>query len=170
MPNIPSLELQTFTDEPLAIFEVKVWRQPWLDKLLRKPTSRTFTIYRARVCNMGRSAALANEMELSGNIDSLESLVQVTLPLIHANRIKVLRLIACCIQNNDKEPASSLIKFLDANLNADMLNEILAVCLWNLGLQSFLSAIISIKGTSANFVSDTDAEPVSTRESQSLIP
>lgn len=164
MDNIPSLELQTFTDEPLAKFTVDVWEPSKLERLLRKPTSRTFTIYRTRVCNMGRAAAIANRIKLEGEIGTLSDLVSVTMPLIHEYKDDVVKLIACCIQNNNSEPDSDLIKFLDRNMNADMMNEILSVCLWNLGLQSFLSAIISIKGTSANFASDTDASPAEEQE------
>lgn len=165
MDNISSLELQTFTDEPVSRFEIKVWKPTWLDRLLRKPTSRQFTIYKTRVCNMGRAASIAHLMpEITGNIATLEDLTGIAMPIIKAHRANILRLIACCIQNNHKEPSQLLIRFLDRNLNAEQMSEILGICLMNSGLQSFLSATMLIKGTIASFASDTDAQAVTTQE------
>jgi len=163
--KIASLELQTFTDEPVAQFQINVFNQSWWERITRKPTSRTFTIYRTRVVNIGRAAGLAFKMpDLTGDVATLHDLTALALPVIHNHKDDIIRLIACCIHNRSDEPPKSLISFLDNNMHAEMMQEVLATVLWNSGLQSFLSATMLIKGTSANFASDTDAEPVITQE------
>jgi len=165
MDNISSLELQTFTDEPVASFQINVFNQSWWQRVTKQPKSRTFIIYRTRVVNMGRAAALAFKMpDLTGDVATLHDLTGLALPLINSHRSDIVRLIACCIHNRADEPPKSLIRFLDVNMHAEMMSEVLAICLWNSGLQSFLSATMLIKGTSANFASDTDAEPATTPE------
>lgn len=164
MDNIASLELQTFADEPVAQFRINVFKptkwQRIKSKITRRPLYKDFVIYKARTCNMARSAAIGNQIEdIVGDVENLYDLTKITLPLVHKHREKCIRLIACCIHNKHTEPPSWISKFLDANINGDMLFDILVICINNSGLQSFLSATMLIKGTSANFATDTDALP-----------
>lgn len=165
MDIVKSEELSTLVDTPVGTYTVKVFRYNWLDKLLRKPIERKFTLYRCRVCNMGRAGAIAELLpELDTNITSMEQLTGVVLPLVHNHRKNIVYLIACCIQNNNKEPKKSLIRFLDNNLNAEQLFELINICLSQMGLMSFLSATVLVKGVNVSFVSDMAAEPVTTQE------
>lgn len=164
MDNIASLELQTFADEPVAQFRINVFKptkwQRIKSKLTKQPLHRDFLIYRTRVCNMARAAAIANRIqEVTGEIKTVHDLTQITLPLIQEHHKDVIRLIACCIHNSHTEPPKSLIKFLDDNISGEQLFDILVTCIHSSGLQSFLSATMLIKGTSANFATDTDVLP-----------
>ena len=155
MNNIETLASESITDEPLKIKTIPVREYGFWDRIYKRPKERTFNIYRIRVCNMVRCAGVAHklpEMPDIEQIDSMEKLTGLAFPLIRDYKKDVVYLVACCIQNNSKEPKKSLIKFVDDNFVADELFEILVICLSQLGLLSFIQAIQALKGSSAVIV------------------
>jgi branched-subunit amino acid transport protein AzlD len=153
---------QTITDEPLKEVTIPVWEYTFWDRLNKRPKERTFKIYRIRTCNMYRCADIAHRLpQLEGEITTVQELNAITFPLVRNHKDDFVRLIACCIQNNHKEPRRSLINFLDRNLTADMMFDLVITCLNQIGLQSFFSTAILIKGISAIVARDeavTNAE------------
>lgn len=165
MDKIKSQELSTLVDDPIGEMTVPIFKYTWLDRLLRRPRFKTFTLYKCRVCNMGRAGKIANSLpKVNEDIKNMHELTGTAFPLIDDHKDDLIYLLACCIQNTSKPPKKKLIKFLDDNLNAEMLFDNLLICLNQIGLYSFTNAIILIKGLAVNFASDTDAENANTQE------
>lgn len=157
--ELASLAAQTIVDKPLKEITVRQLEMSWIDKHIRKkPEFRRFSIYRARVCNMGRCADVANRLpEFKPNKDNPYEMIRIAMPLVHNHRLDVLYIVASCIQNNSKEPKKSLIRFIDVNFDSEMLFDVLLICLQSLGLQSFWEASLLIKGQNAITAMEQDA-------------
>lgn len=148
--QIQALEGEVLTDKPIKQFTVEVLNRNWKDKLFRRPKYRTFTLHRCRVCNMYRASTIANKLpELIGDVTTQEELNGLAFPLIKEHKDDLVYLVACLIQNNDKEPKKSLIRFINENFTAHILFDCIIETLPQLGLQSFLHSILLVKGTSA---------------------
>lgn len=162
---VSSLELKTFLDLPVYRFEIKVKDYKWWHKLMMKPKAKEFVLYKTRLCNMGRCSEIGFRMpELSGSVGNLYDLIKIAYPLVRDHRKDVLYLVAACIQNSSKEPKLSLIKFIDDNCSAEMLNEIVSMCILNSDLQSFTATSLLIKGVSVTNAREEDADSVTKQD------
>lgn len=150
--EIQVLEGEALTDKPIKEFTVTVLNQEWWRRLpfVKKETQRTFTIHRCRVCNMYRASTVANKLpEITGDVTTQEELNYLSFPLIKEHKDDLVYLVACLIQNNDKEPKKSLIRFINTNFTAQTLFDCIVETLPQMGLQSFLLSILLVKGVSA---------------------
>lgn len=158
--TIEALEGEAITDKPIKEFTVQVLNESWYRRLpfIKKEKERTFTIHKCRVCNMYRAATMANKLpEINGEVNTQEELNYLAFPLIEKHKDDLVYLVACLIQNNDKEPKKSLIKFINTNFTSETLLECIIETLPQIGLQSFILSTLLIKGTSAILATETDA-------------
>lgn len=163
-------ELATILDEPIGQYTIPVWNYTKWDKLLRRPKFKVFTLYKCRVTTMLRVSMIANSIkEIDADVKTMEDLTKIGMPLIEAHTNDFIYVVACCIQNNMNEPESSLISFLRDNLSAEMLFELVYICLNQTGLMSFISATALIKGTSVSFASGMDVQAASEQDTSNQI-
>lgn len=121
-------------------------KRSFIDWLKRKPIikDRTFTINACKVGNMFRiaSKALTLPDQLSKGDWS-----QVLLPLFQEHLTTIVYIVASAIQNNKDEPAKELISFINDNFDHEDLYTCMAHSLDNVGMDSFLSSIVLVRGT-----------------------
>jgi hypothetical protein len=159
-------ELQVKADAPIAVITIpnRDYKKPnlWQRIMFKKPIKeRTFTLYRVRTCNIDRAAIIAEKLpELNGDINSLEQLVELSMPLVKNHIKDYCYLIACFIHNKSTEPPKKLVKYLYNNLTNEELFEYVRLCLTTSGLMSFMSATLLLKGTSVRIAGEAKAKDV----------
>lgn len=158
-------EHQTKIDKPIGEVTIRNKDYNIIDRILRRPKQRTFTLYKCRVCNMERSAEIAYRLpELQGEVNTLEELTGKAFPLLKDHAKDLVYLLACFIQNNSKEPKKSLVKFIRDNIDGDELFDITRKCLTQSGLMSFINATLLVKGTNVKI-----AEEIKEKDAPSAI-
>lgn len=175
MKRTETLASETFSDEPLKTFTVPIrervsnkipfWLKPF-KKPIKQETEREFKIYRIRVCNMRRVAGVGYKLpELPdlNTVDTMEKMTGISFPLVHDHLDDIIYLVACCIQNNSKEPEKELVKFISDNFVLEELLDVIITCLNQSGLMSFSLAIQMLRGERTFFVEARDVAPAITQ-------
>jgi len=153
---------QTLVEKPKYTFTIQIAKpkRSFWQWLLRKPVelSRDFMITPCKVENMARVAGSA---VLFPKDISEGTHAEVTIPLMLEHKDRMVYLVAAAIQNDDKEPSASLIRFLSSNCDSIDLMEAVSQSLDGLELTAFLNTIVLAKG-SVNFLKP--ASPIEGRE------
>lgn len=170
-------ELQAKADTPIGEITIpnRDWKKPnliylmiakvWPKLFPNTVKSRTFTLYKCRMCNLDRAGIIAETLpDLNGDINTLEDLTSVLFPLAKKHTKDKCYLLACFIHNKSTEPPKWLIKYIYDNIDGDDLFEYIRLCLTQGGLMSFINATLLIRGTSARIV-----EAVEEKDAQSAI-
>lgn len=134
-------EVYTFTIPINEHRKLTLW-----DRLLRRKveTSRTFTIYPCKTCNMVRVAGTAVRLPKE-ILDA--GMSEAIMPLMVENIELMVYVVASAIQNNSREPKKSLLKFIRDNFDAIDMYNALHAALNGLEMESFLNSIVLAKGT-----------------------
>lgn len=153
--KILKMVAETFTEKPNykitvdvlvpdPIKKITFWDRIRGVKAEEPESERTFTFHPCVVGNMYRIAGKAVTLpkEILSN-DLSESVI----PLIPDHLPTIVYIIASAIQNNHLEPEPDIIRFIERNFNHEQLFVCLHKSIENLGMQSFLSSIVSARGT-----------------------
>ena len=132
------------------------WKPLFSRLIFPKETSRTFTIGISKISTLRVISALAK-----GLPDKLvgETTTELALKDSYKNQGIVLEIVGASIQNNGKRASARLVKFLERNLNPEMLKKMVAISIRQLRLEAFLNSLILIKGTASILQIPDDVEP-----------
>lgn len=155
----------SLSDGPVDTITINIFKPNWWHRVTGKPLTYTFDIYRTRVRNMKRCAAIACRIpEVTGDIYSAEELTGIVYPLVNTHADDLVYLIACCIHNQASEPSEWLINLIQDNVHGEQLFEMCIKCISNSGLQSFLAATALVRGTNVIIARGQDVVAVNSPE------
>jgi hypothetical protein len=130
--------------EKATTIEVDILHPTWLQKL-RKQTRKTFEL---KPATLGTLVKISKEM-LSIEVEEADkgNFMLLAQKLMAAHSSRLARIIALAIANSKEDPPQSLIDFIQYNMSAEKMAIVAAHVLQKMDITSFVSSIISIKGT-----------------------
>lgn len=146
--KIVSAAIDTLTGKLLFTLNIPVrWlpKVPWWKRLFKRKVVqekfRSFEIWPCVVANqfriVGKALTLPKEIYDEPNL---------LFPIFEENQRTMLYIVASAIQNNHLEPDTSLIKFLENNIDGETILTALQASLQQANMQSFFDSIVLMNG------------------------
>jgi hypothetical protein len=134
--------------EPVVI-EVDINPQGFLHRLLQKwkwlPRKRKFVIEPIKMGSLIRISKLMLSIDMS--VFDMRNLLESNYKAIDKHASTMARIVAVAIQNNKHQPSEKLVEFVLNNFTSHELRMVASMVLKQMDVTSFMSSIISIKGT-----------------------
>lgn len=134
----------TLLEKPIEIV-LNVNNQGIFHKMHILPKSRKFHIKPITLGNLVRISQSLLEVEFN---TQAEDIWTESLKAVQQHAKKMVMVTAYAIHGKRSEPPTRLISFLEDNLNARELNQVLMVVISQMNITDFMTSIISIKGMS----------------------
>ena len=127
-----------------TIIEIDILHPRWWQRLLKK----TKRVYKLQPATLGTLVKISKEL-LSIEIEDADKSNWMVLcqKLMQAHSGRLAKVIAIAIVNRKEEPPDSLVEFIAYNMTAKEMSIVAAHVLDKMDIRSFVSSIISIKGT-----------------------
>lgn len=142
--NILKKAADTLLEKPQEIV-LKVNNPGVLHHMRILPKSRKFQIKPLTLGNLVRISQILLEVEFN---TQAEDIWTESLKAIRQHARRMVMVAAYAIHGKRSEPPVRLIKFLEDNLNAMELNQVLVIVISQMNITDFMTSIISIKGMS----------------------